>query len=90
MQGPIAQAHFAETAVDPEAGGGARKSPSDVPWINDWACVSGSAFLQPILEGLFGIRAPVFGQLTATAALFRIRSGRGAARAELSGTAISQ
>ncbi len=66
MQGPIAQAHFAETAVDPEAGGGARKSPSDVPWINDWACVAGSAFLEPILDGLFGIRAPLFGPLTAT------------------------
>jgi len=65
-QGPIGQAHFAETAVDPEAGGGARKAPSDLPWITDWACVSGSAFLEPILEGLFGIRAPLFGKLSAS------------------------
>ena len=61
MQGPFAQANFTETAIDPEAGGAARKSPSDVPWINDWACVSGGAYLEPILEGLFGIRAPLRG-----------------------------
>jgi hypothetical protein len=66
MQGPIAQAHFSETAVDPEAGGGARKAPSDEPWINDWACVGGSAFFEPILEGLFGVRAPLDGNLSAT------------------------
>ena len=47
-QGPIAQAHFAETAVAPEAGGGARKAPSDQPYINDWACVSGCAYLEPV------------------------------------------
>ncbi len=66
MQGPIAQAHFSETAVDPEAGGGARKAPSDVPWINDWACVGGSAFFEPILEGLFGVRATLDGNLSAS------------------------
>jgi len=65
LQGPIAQAHFAETAIDPEAGGGARKAPSDMPWICDWACVSGGAFLDPILEGLFGVTAPLFGNVTA-------------------------
>lgn len=66
LQGPIAQANFAETAVDPEAGGAARKSPSDVPWINDWACVAGGAFLEPILDGLFGIQAPLYGPLRAS------------------------
>jgi hypothetical protein len=66
IQGPIAQANFAETAIDPEAGGAARKSPSDVPWINDWACVAGGAYLEPILEGLFGIRAPLHGGLSAS------------------------
>ncbi|HVL81355.1 MAG TPA: hypothetical protein VM840_07180 [Actinomycetota bacterium] len=64
-QGPIAQAHFAESAVDPEHGGGARKAPSDLPWINDWACVSGGAYLESILTGPFGVRAGLFGELHA-------------------------
>jgi hypothetical protein len=64
-QGPIAQAHFAETAVEPEAGGGARKAPSDQPYINDWACVSGCAYLEPVVENLFGIQAGLFGKIEA-------------------------
>ena len=64
-QGPIAQAHFAETAVAPEAGGGARKAPSDQPYINDWACVSGCAYLEPVIENLFGIQAGLFGTIEA-------------------------
>jgi len=64
-QGPIAQAHFAETAVAPEAGGGARKAPSDQPYINDWACVSGCAYLEPVVENLFGIQAGLFGKIAA-------------------------
>ncbi|HEX3185966.1 MAG TPA: hypothetical protein VHQ94_14300 [Pyrinomonadaceae bacterium] len=64
-QGPIAQAHFAETAVAPEAGGGARKAPSDQPYINDWACVSGCAYLEPVVENLFGIQAGLFGKIGA-------------------------
>lgn len=62
-QGPIAQAHFSETAVAPEAGGGARKAPSDQPYINDWACVSGCAYLEPVVENLFGIQAGLFGKI---------------------------
>lgn len=64
-QGPIAQAHFVETAFPPEAGGGARKAPSDQPYINDWACVSGCAYLEPIVESLFGVNAGIFGKLDA-------------------------
>lgn len=66
MQGPIAQAHFSETAFPPESNGGARKAPSDVPYITDWVCVAGGAFLDPILEGLFGIDAPLHGRLAAS------------------------
>ncbi len=68
-QGPIAQAHFAETAVAPEAGGGARKAPSDQPYINDWACVSGCAYLEPVVESIFGIRAGLFGKIEAQPAV---------------------
>ncbi len=64
-QGPIAQAHFVETAFAPEAGGGARKAPSDQPYINDWACVSGCAYLEPIVESLFGVTAGLDGKLSA-------------------------
>lgn len=77
-QGPIAQAHFAETAVAPEAGGGARKAPSDQPYINDWACVSGCAYLEPVVENLFGIHAGLFGTIEAQPAF-----GLFDARAEL-------
>jgi hypothetical protein len=64
-QGPIAQAHFAETAVSPESGGGARKAPSDQPYINDWACVAGCAYLEPVVENLFGIKAGLFDKIEA-------------------------
>src|SRR5882762_9164778 len=79
-QGPIAQAHFVETAVSAEAGGGARKAPSDQPYINDWACVSGCAYLEPILESIFGIQAGLFGKLEA-----RSNFGTFDPRAELRG-----
>ncbi|HEY4490773.1 MAG TPA: hypothetical protein VI958_02190, partial [Acidobacteriota bacterium] len=64
-QGPLPQAHFVETAYAPEAGGGALKAPSDQPFITDWACVSGCAYLEPIVESLFGIQAVLFGKLEA-------------------------
>ena len=48
-----------------QAGGGARKAPSDQPYINDWACVSGCAYLEPILESLFGVKAELFGKIEA-------------------------
>ena len=74
-QGPIAQAHFAETAVAPEAGGGALKAPSDQPYINDWACVSGCAYLEPVVENLFGIQAGLFGKIESQPA-FGLFDGR--------------
>lgn len=65
MQGPIAQAHFAEDFVAPEAGGGAIKAPSDPPYINDWACVAGCAYLEPIVDSIFGVQAGLSDSLTA-------------------------
>jgi len=64
-QGPYAQANFTETFIEPEAGGGARKAPSDQPYINDWACVSGCNYLEPIVDSLFGVNAGLFGNITA-------------------------
>ena len=65
MQGPYAQANFAETFHAPEANGGAIKAPSDPPYINDWACVSGCNYLEPIVDSLFGVNAGLFGTITA-------------------------
>jgi hypothetical protein len=64
-QGPIAQAHFTEAFVAPEANGGAIKAPSDQPYINDWACVSGCNYLEPMVASIFGIEAGLFGGLSA-------------------------
>jgi hypothetical protein len=65
MQGPYAQAHFTENFYTPESNGGATKSPSDQPYINDWACVSGCNYLEPIVDSVFGINAGLFGSITA-------------------------
>lgn len=65
QQGPIAQAHFAETFYTPESNGGASKSTSDPPYINDWACVSGCNFLEPIVDSIFGINAGLFDGISA-------------------------
>lgn len=64
-QGPLAQAHFAENVVAPESNGGAIKAPSDQPYINDWACVSGCNYLEPIVDSIFGVDAGLFGEITA-------------------------
>ena len=65
QQGPLAQAHFTETFVSPESNGGATKSTSDQPYINDWACVSGCNYLEPVVDRIFGINAGLFDGITA-------------------------
>ena len=65
MQGPFAQAHFTEAFYTPESNGAAAKSTSDQPYINDWACVSGCNYLEPIIDSIFGINAGLFGEITA-------------------------
>ena len=64
-QGPIAQAHFVESFVAPESNGGAIKSTSDQPYINDGACVSGCNYLEPIVDSIFGVDAGLFGEIKA-------------------------
>ncbi len=64
-QGPYAQANFVEDFYGPESNGGAIKTPSDQPYINDWACVSGCNYLEPIVDSLFGVNAGLFGGITA-------------------------
>ena len=65
MQGPFAQAHFTESFYTPESNGAAAKSTSDQPYINDWACVSGCNYLEPIVDSIFGVNAGLFGEITA-------------------------
>lgn len=64
-QGLYAQAHFTEVFVAPESNGGASKAPSDQPFINDGACVSGCNYLEPIVDSIFGINAGLFDKITA-------------------------
>ena len=77
QQGPIAQAHFTESFYTPESNGAA-KSTSDPPYINDWACVSGCNYLEPVVDSIFGINASLFDQITA-----KPKFGRFAGTAEL-------
>jgi hypothetical protein len=53
QQGPYAQAHFVETAA-PTVAGGARKAPTEWPYLNDWSCLSAGNFFETIVLGLFG------------------------------------
>ena len=63
-QGPFSQAHFTESVVA-SVDGGARKAPPEPPYLTDWACSSSGAWLQAIVEGVFGVRATLDG-VTAT------------------------
>jgi len=63
-QGPFGQAHFAETIIEPDAGG-ARKAPIDFPYITDWTVSSGGSWVSAIVEGLFGVTATLDGKILA-------------------------
>lgn len=53
-QGPWSQAHFVEAYAEPIEGG-ARKGPTEWPYINDWAVVCAGGFLELIVADLFGV-----------------------------------
>lgn len=55
-QGPLGQAHFVESAIDPDSDG-ARKAPPDMPYITDWTVSSSGSWTNIIIESLFGINA---------------------------------
>jgi hypothetical protein len=80
-QGPFGQAHFAESVVEPDAGG-ARKSSPNLPYVCDWACSSAGAWVNVVIESMFGVEAtlcdgltatPQFGDFDANAALVGLR-----------------
>ena len=62
-QGPYSQAHFVETYAEPEDGG-ARKAPTEWPYINDWAIVCVGGFVELVLFQLFGLEMG-YAELTA-------------------------
>ena len=53
-QGPYSQAHFVENAA-PTLAGGARKAPTEWPYINDWTCLSAGNFFETVVHGVFGL-----------------------------------
>jgi hypothetical protein len=63
-QGPIGQAHFIEDVVAPLKGG-AYKASNDAPYIEDWCCVSGGAFIDMVIESIFGVDPSLHGGLHA-------------------------
>ncbi|MGO2520554.1 MAG: hypothetical protein ACTH8F_10560 [Microbacterium sp.] len=63
-QGPMGQAHFVEEAV-PGINGGARKAPPQLPYITDWACSSSGAWIELVIESLFGVTVALDGTVTA-------------------------
>jgi len=55
-QGPFGQAHFIESLVETEDGG-ARKCPNDYPYLCDWSVSGGGAWINVIIESIFGVQA---------------------------------
>jgi hypothetical protein len=58
-QGPIGQAHFVESAFPLESGA-AYKCPTDPPYLNDWSCIGGGAFLDLVVDTIFGANLTLF------------------------------
>ncbi|MFA4839035.1 MAG: hypothetical protein WC703_06135 [Candidatus Neomarinimicrobiota bacterium] len=79
-QGPFGQAQFVET-VAPTEDGGARKCPGDAPYLCDWTVSGGGAWINVIIESIFGVRAglnqitaqPDFGAFDPKAELHNLR-----------------
>lgn len=73
-QGPMGQAHFVEEAV-PGINGGARKAPPQLPYIIDWACSSSGAWIELVIESLFGVSVALDGTVTAAGCVAAIDPG---------------
>lgn len=58
-QGPIGQAHFVEQVVPPLQGG-AYKASNDAPYIEDWCAISGGAFIDMVIESIFGVMPSLY------------------------------
>jgi hypothetical protein len=58
-QGPIGQAHFVESFF-PLEDGAAYKCPTDAPYLTDWCCIGGGAFLDLVVDTIFGADLTLF------------------------------
>lgn len=67
-QGPIGQAHFVEDVVAPLKGG-AYKASEDAPYIEDWCAISGGAFIDLVIESIFGVDPSLYDGIRAAAKL---------------------
>jgi hypothetical protein len=65
-QGPFSQGHFADGVVD-VGHRGAPKAPPHEPYILDWACSSSGAFADLVIQGFFGVDAPLDGSAPSAA-----------------------
>jgi hypothetical protein len=74
LQGPFAQAYWAEDMAEQEAGA-APKCFDDLPQGNHWVISSGVHFAEMVLDGVAGLQASVDGALTADARELPIRKG---------------
>jgi hypothetical protein len=74
-QGPFGQAHFVEGVVDAGDRPGAPKSPPQDPYLIDWACSSGGAYVELVIQGLFGVDVGLAGSPRATPRLDGVDPG---------------
>jgi hypothetical protein len=63
-QGPIGQAHYVEQVMPPLKGG-AYKASEDPPFIEDWCAISGGAFIDMVIESIFGVEPSLYGGMHA-------------------------
>ncbi|MBE7955340.1 hypothetical protein ABTZ44_16225 [Microbacterium oxydans] len=73
-QGPMGQAHFVEEAV-PGINGGARKAPPQLPYIIDWSCSSSGAWIELVIEALFGVSVAAGGTVRAAGCVAALDPG---------------
>lgn len=73
-QGPMGQAHFVEEAV-PGINGGARKAPPQLPYIIDWSCSSSGAWIELVIEALFGVAVAADGTVRAAGCVAALDPG---------------
>ena len=67
-QGPVGQAHFVES-IFPLERGAAYKCPTDAPYYNDWCCISGGAFVDLVIDTIFGANLTLFDGIKVTSHL---------------------
>ena len=76
MQGPYRAGAFYRNFLRARSQRRSDQIAIDQPYINDWACVSGCNYLEPIVDSLFGINAGLFGGITAKPQFRQFRSRR--------------